>query len=210
MKIKIPTSWSQITVQQWMDAERAKDDRFGVVGAVSNMTAAELRKVSEVAMTAAHQATLELLSRRPSQLYREIRLNGEVLAFIPNWDEFTAGEFADAEYFASNLSECAHEFLAVMYRRYDPKSRHRRRLVPYDQPDNADAFLQAPADILGGCFLFFYLIDEHYRNGMLQSLAAAAIAKSPKNMAGITRSTSWLAKMRQKWTKSKDGRWRGR
>ena len=205
MKIKIPTSWAQITVQQWMDAERAKDDRFEVVGAVSNLTAEELRSVSEVAMAKAHNATLDLLSQKPSRLYREIKVNDEVLAFIPHWEDFTAGEFADAEFFASNLETDAHRFLAVMYRRYDPKSRYRKRLEPYSTPDNAEAFRTVPADVLGGCFLFFYLIDEHYRNSTLQSLAAAALAKSRPNMGGITRSTSWLAKMRQKWTKWKNG-----
>jgi hypothetical protein len=209
MKIKIPTDWSQISVEQWMHATRVQSDRFEVVAAVTGLTVEELRQASELAMTNAHAAVMNLLNKKPSRLYREFKLDGETLTFIPDWADFTAGEYADAEYFASNIDTMAHEFLSVMYRKADKSNPWKTRLVPYGGPIGADRFKKVPADVLGGCFLFFYLIDEHYRNGTLQYLAAAALAKSRLSTGGITPSISLRARMQHAWRRWKNGLWKG-
>ncbi len=192
-----------------MEAKAAEDD-LSLVAAVSGTPVEELRKASAQAIAVAIEACNALMTQRPRRMHHEFKLEGKRFVFIPSWEDFTAGEYADAEFFCSDLSTMAHEFLSVMYRPLAIDNRFRKKLEPYDKPIYAEAFKALPADVLGGTFLFFYVIDEAYRNGILRSLAAAAIMNSAVNMGGITRFTSWRARMQHAWTKWRNGRLKGR
>lgn len=203
--IEIPQDWSQISVKQWMNAMQNRDDKYKLIASVSNYTSDELKNVSQLALENAHKAVVKLLDQRPTRIHREFKLEGTTFAFIPDWSEFTAGEYADAEFFASEITKTAHEFLSVMYRPYARKTPWEKKLEPYTKPIYAEAMLEIPAEILGGAFLFFCLIDETYRKSTQVFLAEEVVqARSGQNTAGTTPSLSWRERMLQRlnWWRS--------
>ena len=209
--IEIPQDWSMITVGQWMNAMRNQDDKYKLIASVSNYTSDELKNVSQLALENAQQAVVKLLDQRPTRIHREFKLEGTTFAFIPDWSEFTAGEYADAEYFASDLPNTAHEFMSVMYRPYAKHTPWEKKLEPYTKPIYAESMLDVPAEILGGCFLFFCLIDETYRKSTRAYLAEEVVqARSGANTDGTIPSTSWLERMRQRLNWWRSGLSKGR
>ncbi len=118
---------------------------------------------------------LQTLRKAETQRHLEtFELNGTRYGFIPNWDEFTAGEWIDAEQLCGDFWNNAHKVMALLFRPVTREWGNRYEIEPYTAKEDAEAFLDMPADQVAGALLFFSTTKNELLSTLQSSLIQAA------------------------------------
>ena len=96
VKLSLPATFADLTLRHLQVLETS-DDPMTCVGAVTGTDWDQLRDMPRALVQEAYNH-LQTLRKAETQRHLEtFDLNGTRYGFIPNWDEFTAGEWIDAE-----------------------------------------------------------------------------------------------------------------
>jgi len=173
VKLSLPATFADLTLRHLQVLETS-DDPMTCVGAVTGTDWEQLRDMPRALIQEAYNH-LQTLRKAETQRHLEtFELNGTRYGFIPNWDEFTAGEWIDAEQLCGDFWKNAHKVMALLFRPVTREWGNRYEIEPYTAKEDAEAFLDMPADQVAGALLFFSTTKNELLSTLQSSLIQAA------------------------------------
>jgi hypothetical protein len=174
VKLSLPATFADLTLRHLQVLETS-DDPMTCVGAVTGTDWDELRDMPRALIQEAYNH-LQTLRKAETQRHLEtFELNGTRYGFVPNWDEFTAGEWIDAEQLCGDFWKNAHKVMALLFRPVTREWGNRYEIEPYSAKEDAEAFLDMPADQVAGALLFFSTTKNELLSTLQSSLIQAAM-----------------------------------
>ena len=204
MKLRLPASFQDLTLRHLMTLE-TETDPVKRVQAVTGHSFAELRKMPHKLIVEANAHLDELQAKEIAQHKEVIELNGVEYGFIPDWDEFSAGEWIDMETYTADFWKTPHKAMSVLYRPLDRKWGDRYSIKPYTAKEDADVFLDMPAPLVAGALLFFWSTEKKLLNALQSSLIQKTqeVTSLLQSGGGTLSSTPWPVRTFLKWTRSR-------
>ena len=155
MRLSLPANFADLTLGMLQVLETSEDP-LERVSAVAGVAKKELRDYPRPLITEALAHIERLRARETSRHLETFDLQGVTYGFIPNWDEFTTGEWIDAEQYAADFWKNAHKLMALLFRPIVRKWGDAYEIEPYTAKENAEVFKDLPADQVSGALLFFF------------------------------------------------------
>ena len=204
MKLRLPASFQDLTLRHLMTLE-TETDPVKRVQAVTGHSFAELRKMPHKLIVEANAHLDTLQANEVAQHKEIIELNGVEYGFVPDWDEFSAGEWIDMETYTADFWKTPHKAMSILYRPLDRKWGDRYSIKPYTAKEDADVFLDMPAPLVAGALLFFWSTERKLLNALQSSLIQKTqeVTSLLQSGVGTPSSTPWLVRTFLKWTRSR-------
>jgi len=205
MKLRLPASFQDLTLRHLMTLE-TETDPVKRVQAVTGHSFAELRKMPHKLIVEANAHLDTLQANEVAQHKEIIELNGVEYGFVPDWDEFSAGEWIDMETYTANFWKTPHKAMSILYRPLERKWGDRYSIKPYTAKEDADVFLDMPAPLVAGALLFFWSTEKKLLNALQSSLIQKTqeVTSLLQSGDGTPSSTPWLARTFLKWMRSRN------
>jgi hypothetical protein len=204
MKLRLPASFQDLTLRHLMTLE-TETDPVKRVQAVTGHSFAELRKMPHKLIVEANAHLDTLQANEVAQHKEIIELNGVEYGFVPDWDEFSAGEWIDMETYTADFWKTPHKAMSILYRPLDRKWGDRYSIKPYTAKEDADVFLDMPAPLVAGALLFFWSTEKKLLNALQSSLIQKTqeVTSLLQSGVGTPSSTPWPVRTFLKWTQSR-------
>ena len=187
MEIRLPASYEDITIEQARKDQGREMTPFERVLIYSQLSETELRGIPRNALERANEHLLDVCNTPVKKFFKEITHQGKTYQFIPDWAQFSTGEYMDCEEYLKDPIENAHKLMSIWYREPDGVN----RIKPYE--GSHERFLDVPFCYFEGCLLFFWTTRRNYLRTSLQSLAKVVGGKPLQaNGGGITSFRKWL------------------
>ena len=178
MKIKIPTSLSDIRLEQFVLFNKlmkeSQDENFiqlAMVTIFCDVSVEDAKNIVAKDFTEIVSDITKVLSEQPRFIQRFIH-EGKEYGFIPNLDEITAGEYIDLESFLRD-EETYNKAMSVLYR---PILNKRKDLYNIEEYKGSHTeFNTLNLEIVLGSMLFFWNLSNELLTAMRDYLA------QPKN-----------------------------
>lgn len=208
MKLRLPSSYLDLKLKHLQVLETTEDP-VQRIQAVTGLSFAEIRKMPQALIVEADRHLDYLLKQEQSVHLKTIKLKGTEYGFIPNWEEFSAGEWIDLETYTKDFWKTAHKAMAVLYRPVERKSGDTYTIKPYTAKEDATPFLDMPAPLVAGALLFFWTTEHILLNDLRSSLIRSTkeVVSLPRSGGGIPSSINWLVKTFSKWMPLRKSRW---
>ena len=176
------------------------------VHAVTGHSFAELRKMPHKLIVEANAHLDTLQANEVAQHKEIIELNGVEYGFVPDWDEFSAGEWIDMETFTADFWKTPHKAMSILYRPLERKWGDRYSIKPYTAKEDADVFLDMPAPLVAGALLFFWSTEKKLLNALQSSLIQKTqeVTSLLQSGDGTLSSTPWPVRTFLKWMRSRN------
>ena len=173
MKIVIPNSLNEITLQQYQEFFKLQDSKDAKyverrmveifckvpMKYVNMMKAIDVKEIVEI--------LANMLENKPS-LVNTFKMNGTQYGFIPALDDMTFGEYVDLDTFIGETQNL-HRAMNVLYRPITIRKNGRYQIEEYNS-DKAETMLQMPMDAVISSILFFYHLGIDLSQIMMDSL----------------------------------------
>ena len=209
LKVIVPTSLSEITLEQYQRFARLEgDNEFLTKKSLEifcNVPLEQLPNVRFKDVSNVFSHINAMMQEKPS-LTQRFTLKGQEFGFIPSLEDITYGEFVDLDSYMSDTQNL-HKTMAVLYRPVTQKSGKRYDIEPYESATKyCDLMKEAPMDVVMGAVLFFWTLGNDLVNNSLSYLETE-IQKNPELMTsanerslessgvGITQSMQLLKEM---------------
>lgn len=191
MKIELPLTYEDITINQVRKDQGRDMSDFERVLIYSEMKERELRAFPIQALTKASHHILNVLNT-PTKIHKKtFEYRGVKYGFIPDWTNFTTGEWVDMEEYLKDPIENAHKVMSILYRPIKRELGDKYEIEDYK--GTHDLFNDLPYCWFEGCLLFFWTTRKEHLTTSLLSLAKAVEGKPLQaNGGGIIRSHRWL------------------
>jgi hypothetical protein len=158
MKILIPTSLEDVTIEQFIKYNRITkleevDDEVIMVSVIANfcdLSVEDVLKIPIKDMKEIAQQIVDVLNTEPRdiQIYKD-------LGRIPNFDKISAGEYIDLDKYFTD-PENYHRAMAVLYRPIKKKLGSKYILEDYKgSDDTCESMLKLPLELLLSSMVFF-------------------------------------------------------
>jgi hypothetical protein len=158
MKILIPTSLEDVTIEQFIKYNRITkleevDDEVIMVSVIANfcdLSVEDVLKIPVKDMKEIAQQIVDVLNTEPRdiQIYKD-------LGRIPNFDKISAGEYIDLDKYFTD-PENYHRAMAVLYRPIKKKLGSKYILEDYKgSDDSCESMLKLPLELLLSSMVFF-------------------------------------------------------
>ena len=205
MKLRLLATFQDLTLRHLMTLE-TETDPVKRVQAVTGHSFAELRKMPHKLIVEANAHLDTLQANEVAQHKEIIELNGVEYGFVPDWDEFSAGEWIDMETYTANFWKTPHKAMSILYRPLERKWGDRYSIKPYTAKEDADVFLDMPAPLVAGALLFFWSTEKKLLNALQSSLIQKTqeVTSLLQSGDGTPSSTPWLARTFLKWMRSRN------
>jgi len=205
MKLRLPATFQDLTLRHLMTLE-TETDPVKRVHAVTGHSFAELRKMPHKLIVEANAHLDTLQANEVAQHKEIIELNGVEYGFVPDWDEFSAGEWIDMETYTADFWKTPHKAMSILYRPLERKWGDRYSIKPYTAKEDADVFLDMPAPLVAGALLFFWSTEKKLLNALQSSLIQKTQEVTSLLQSGDgTRSfTRWPVRTFLKWMRSRN------
>jgi hypothetical protein len=200
MLFEVPLLYSDLTLGQLITLQ-TENDSFKRVAACANISIEQLREASLNDVTKADKHLTTIAEMESGRHLKEIELNGQRYGFIPNWQEFTLGEWIDMEEYTENFWENAHKIMSILYRPIERQQGSVYTIAKYTAKEESEVFRQLPADLFGGCILFFLSSRKTLLHTIKSSLmkGAVSLTLSAINGGGIQPSIPSQVTSISKW-----------
>ena len=208
MKLRLPARFEDMTLGMLQVLETT-DDMLACLSAVTGQFEEQLRQLPKVLLEEGHAHVQKLRTREQARHTERFALDGVQYGFIPNWDEFTAGEYIDAEQYCADFWPNAHKLMALLFREVEHEHGDRYSIAPYTAKEDAERMKGMSADKVAGAMLFFWTTRHELLNTLRSSLIATGMARtlSTESGAGTPSSTRLRANRILKWMRSLGHRW---
>lgn len=201
MTFKVPLKYADLTLGQLITIQ-TEEDRFKRVASCADVSIEELRDVPMSEVTQADEHLKRIAEEETGRHLKVIELNGQQYGFIPNWQEFSLGEWIDIEEYSGDFWNNAHKIMSILYRPIVRRQGDAHTIEKYTAKEDSEVFKQLPADLFGGCILFFLNSRRTLLHTMKSSLmeVAESLTNSAVNGDGIQASTPSQGKIYKGWT----------
>lgn len=173
LKVVVPTSLSEITLDQYQRFARLEGDEefltHKMLEIFCGVPLAQLPNVKFASVANVMRHINTMFSEKPP-LKTEFTLGEHTFGFIPNLEDITFGEYVDLDNYMSDVQDL-HKTMAVLYRPITERAGRRYAIEPYESAGKyADLMKDAPMDAVMGASLFFYRLGNDLINATLTSL----------------------------------------
>ena len=202
MELKLPHRWSDLSLGE-LQVMMTADNPLEKISICSGYSVEKLRAMPQKLIEAASAHLDNLLTQETARHEKVVEMNGKRFGFIPNWDEFTAGEWIDMENHLEDFWANAHKITALLYREVTYELGDKYEIKKYTTKEDASIFEEMPADLISGMLLFFWTSRNQLLHDMQFSLLEVAdkAIQSVKNGDGIISSIPSQGKTFSKWTR---------
>jgi len=179
------------------------DNPLEKISICSGYSVEKLRAMPQKLIEAASAHLDNLLTQETARHEKVVEIDGKRFGFIPNWDDFTAGEWIDMENHLEDFWANAHKITALLYREVTYELGEKYEIKKYTAKEDASLFEEMPADLVSGTLLFFWTTRNELLHNMKSSLleVAGEAIRLAKNGDGITSSTPSPEKTSSRWTR---------
>jgi hypothetical protein len=173
LKVSVPTTLSEITLDQYQRFARLEgDEEFLTHKMLEIFCGVPLSGLASVRIKDVGHITKHIqgmLAEKPS-LTPTFKIGEQEFGFVPELDNITYGEFVDLDTYLQDV-ENLHKAMAVLYRPIVQKVKSRYLIEPYESAGKySDTMKQAPMHVAFGAVLFFYRLGNELLQATLTSL----------------------------------------
>ena len=200
-QIKLPLEWKDLTLGELQEFMLATDD-IERVSAISGEKKDDIRLWKKATMDDAVDHMNKLIANETFEFKKRIVIDKQQYGIVPDWNEFTLGEWIDANNALNDFWKNAHKLMAVLYRPIEWEIQKHYGIAKYTAKENAVIMKQMPASCVSGAMLFFWSIGIQSQKPTVPFSRLEAVRNFIASGVGITRFTSWLKTQFSKWIKS--------
>jgi hypothetical protein len=191
IELKVPTSYADITLKQWIDLqnelESYKDDEQAVTALMLyHLCGLDPKYLKTIAIDdyALVKTQLEsFLGNTELPLQRIITIDGIEYGFEPNLSQMSYGAYADVtQYKTLTIDKNWAKIMSVLYRPVTHKRGEMYSIEAYDGVMREELFLNVGMHIHFGCLFFFVHTLMDLLNAILKSTMAKDIHPSIKQI----------------------------
>ena len=181
IELKVPTSYADITLKQWIDLqnelEAYKDDPNAVTALMLyHLCGLEPKYMKGIAVDDYSLVKTQLesfLSNTDLPLQRIITIDGVEYGFEPNLSQMSYGAYADiTQYKDLTIDKNWAKIMSVLYRPIKHKKGDMYSIEAYDGVMREDMFLKVGMDVHFGTLFFFVNLLMDLLKGILKSTMA--------------------------------------
>ena len=206
MKLELPLNYEDITISQLLKHGTRELSDIEKVQIYASLSFEDVKGVPITLIQEGARHIDPILACPTTKHHKVIEIEGKEYGFIPNWEEFTTGEYIDAEEYTKSIERNAHKLMAVMYRPITRKMGDKYEIEPYKGPSEANKFKEVSASYLNGMLVFFWTTRRELAITSVRSLEKEMRKLKKQSQAsgdGITRSSSWLKRTFSKLKRSR-------
>ena len=207
--ILVPSSLSDITLEQYQKFAKIntgdnEDTNFLMHKTVEIFCNLELKNVAKIKFSYVKDILNDInkIFEQKSELISTFTLGGVEYGFIPTLDDMSLGEYIDLD---ENFTdwETMHKAMSVLYRPVTLHKGERYQIQEYDGIQYAEVMKKAPLNVVMGCMVFFYRLNNEllrttlsYLEGELtKQMTTEQLQTLEKNGVGIKASMESLKEM---------------
>ena len=207
--IYIPEKLSDITLEQYQKFEKLntvdnQNSNFLLHKMVEIFCRLDLKDIARIKYQYVNSIVSDLnnMFNVKTELIPTFTLKGVEYGFIPKLDDITLGEYIDLD---NNISdwETMHRAMAVLYRPVTLKKGDRYQIEEYTAKEDTDVFKDTPLDVVMGCLVFFYSLNnellqttlKYLAKEMKENLTIQQRQALEESGVGINQSMAWLRGM---------------
>jgi hypothetical protein len=204
MKLRLPAKYLDLKLRH-LQVFETTDDPIERVKAVTGFPADTLRKMPHAVIIKADEHLRRLEKQEMSTHLKVIELDGVEYGFVPDWEEFTTGEWIDMEGYTKNFWPNAHKAMSLLYRPIKQRVGDSYTIEPYTAKEDARPFLDLPAPVVAGALLFFWNSEQELWSDLQSSLIQKAkeVMSFQQSGVGTPSSTTWRERIYSRWTRSR-------
>ena len=182
--ILVPSSLSDITLEQYQKFAKIntgdnEDTNFLMHKTVEIFCNLELKNVAKIKFSYVKDILNDInkIFEQKSELINTFTLGGVEYGFIPTLDDMSLGEYIDLD---ENFTdwETMHKAMSVLYRPVTLHKGERYQIQEYDGIQYAEVMKKAPLNVVMGCMVFFYRLN----NELLRTTLSYLEGEIPKQM----------------------------
>lgn len=195
MKLELPLNYEDITISQLLKHGTRELSDIEKVQIYASLSFEDVKGLPIKLIQEGARHIDSILSCPTTKHHKVIEVEGKEYGFIPNWEEFTTGEYIDAEEYTKSIERNAHKLMAIMYRPITRKMGEKYEIEPYKGTSEANKFKEVSASYLNGMLVFFWTTRRELAITSVRSLEKEMRKLRKQSQAsgdGITRSSSWL------------------
>lgn len=191
LELKVPTSYSDITLKQWIDLqnelEAYKDDEQAITALMLyHLCGLDPKYLKSIAIDdyALVKAQLEsFLGNTDLPLQRIITIDNVEYGFEPNLSQMSYGAYADiTQYKDLTIDKNWAKIMSILYRPIIHKKGEMYSIKPYDGEMREEMFLNVGMDVHFGTLFFFVNLLMDLLRGILKSSMEKDIHPSIKQI----------------------------
>jgi len=202
MELRLPHKWSDLTLGE-LQVIMTSENQIERLSVCTGKSEDKLRAMPQKLIQAATAHLDNLLTQETARHEKVVEIDGKRFGFIPNWDDFTAGEWIDMENHLEDFWKNAHKITALLYREVTYELGEKYEVKKYTAKEDASIFEEMGADLISGMLLFFWTSRNQLLHDMQFSLLEVAdkAIQSAKNGGGTISSTPSPEKTSSRWTR---------
>jgi len=190
MKLELPLTFADITIEQVMKHGERQVSDFELLLIYSDHSA-EYLKTLPYQLIEKGARHIETILTNPQRVHHNIiEVDGKLYGFIPDWSEFTTGEYIDMEEWSKDLTANATKVMHLLYRPITRQYKDKYEIEKYNGSAGHKDFAKVSAQEFYGALLFFSTTRKELAFNLAQSLAKETLLllkkQSPPNGVGIT------------------------
>lgn len=203
MEVKLPARYEDLRLRHLMVLQSVQDP----IERIAQITGRPSTDILSIPMAVIDRASahLDVLMGTETPLHpKTVSMDGVEMGFIPDWSQFTTGEWIDMERYTQDIWSNAHRIMALLYRPITNQVGDRYEIEKYTSKEECDRWLESPAQWFAGALLFFSSSRTRLVNITRQSLEEATghLIESLTSGDGTTSSTPLQVTTYSKWTQS--------
>jgi len=187
MKVTIPTSIEDITLEQFQTLVALDDDindrdlSIEKVKIFIGLTDEQITSISESDFKDLVLAIDEALNK-PSEFQQRFKMNDVLFGFHPNLDKMLVGEYVDLMNYNSE-PETLHKLMAILFRPITTKDLSGNyKIAKYEGSETwCEIMKQTPLHIVNGALIFFLSLSKELRTSIQKYSTAQELAKGSKH-----------------------------
>jgi len=207
MRLELPLNYEDITIDQLLKHGTRELSDIEKVQIYAGITYDEIQNLPIKLIQEGARHIDSTLACPTTKHHKIIKVKGVEYGFIPDWSEFTTGEYVDSEEYTKSIERNAHKLMAIMYRPITRKFGDKYEIKPYEGTRDAEKFREVSASYLNGMLVFFWNIRRELAVNSVRSLDKQMREMRRKQFQasgdGITQSFSWLKRTFSKLKRSR-------
>lgn len=204
MEIKLPKSFEDLTLKQYISIQTAESDLDALSKVAEGVSIDDLKKMPKKALDTL-LLHLDVIKRDyKSSHTQRITIKGVEYGFVNDWEAFTFGEYIDMQTYSQDVHANAYKMMSLLYRKISHQSMYGKDywIESYTAKEDSSIFEGVPAHIFVGALLFFSSIRKKLLRSTKLSLAKAVRDLTLQlNGGGILQSTDSQEKIISRWKK---------
>jgi len=203
IEIRIPQSWSDITLKDYLEVMKELKNYEGdeeaqsaiMITYLCGLEPEYLPQLTKEAFDTIRNDLANFINKTEFPLQRIININGVEYGFEPNLSNMSYGAFVDiSKYETITIDENWGKVMSILYRPVTAKVRDTYEIETYKGVIDDTEFLKLGMDIHYGCF---FLFTNLLKDLLISTLNSTKVMDNPHNMQSILEKSGAI--MQQLW-----------